>query len=115
MTSAMQQAVRELARLPGVRAAVWATEDDGLAAAAVATFDIDSDALAAFATSLLRRTRLAAEAAGYGRAEFLTLDATDGRVLVAAGQGTALVVLTDRDGGVGLARVAMRRAMGALA
>lgn len=114
MTATMQQALNELARLPGVRAAVLATEDDGLSAAAVAAFDVDSDALAAFATSLLRRTRLATGAAGYGSAEFLTLDATGGRVLIAAGVGTAVVVLADRDGSAGLARVAMRGALGAM-
>lgn len=111
MTRDLQSTLSVLARVPGVRAAVLSSEDDGLAAAAVAAMEVDSDALAAFAMSLLRRSRLATEAAGYGRVRFLALDAAGGRVLVAAGRGLALAVLADRDGSVGLVRVEMLRAM----
>ena len=84
---------------------------DGLAAAAVAAFDVDVDALAAFATALFNRTRLANIAAGYGETHQLVLDAANGRLIVAARGELALVVLADRDAGAGLIRVALQRAV----
>ena len=74
------QALGTLAAMPGVRAALAATESDGLPAATVAALDVDADALAAFATALFNRTRLANAAAGYGETRQLSLDAEHGRV-----------------------------------
>lgn len=115
MSAALEQALGMLARLPGVRAAVAAGEADGLAVASVAAVDVDSDALAAFAMALFQRARRAGRAAGYGETRFLALDATGGRVLVAAGAGLAVLVLADRGTSTGLVRVAMLRAAGGLA
>ena len=111
MTEALRKALGDMAALPGVRAAVAATGHDGLAAAAVAAFDVDVDALAAFATALFNRTRLANIAAGYGETHQLVLDAANGRLIVAARGELALVVLADRDAGAGLIRVALQRAV----
>jgi predicted regulator of Ras-like GTPase activity (Roadblock/LC7/MglB family) len=113
--SALQKTLGAIARLPGVRAAIVATEDDGLAAASVSSVDVDVDALAAFAMALFHRARLAGQAAGYGEANFLALDAERGRVLVAAGGTLAVVVLADGGASVGLVRVAMLHAAGDLA
>jgi predicted regulator of Ras-like GTPase activity (Roadblock/LC7/MglB family) len=113
--SALHRMLGGIARLPGVRAAVVANEEDGLAAASVSAVDVDVDALAAFAMALFHRARLAGQAAGYGEARFLALDASRGRVLVAAGGSLAIVVLADREAGVGLLRVAMLHAAGDLA
>lgn len=115
MSQAMEQTLGALVRLPGVRAAVVAGEQDGLAAASIAAVDVDTDALAAFATALFQRTRRAGRAAGYGDTRFLALDATGGRVLVAAGSGLAVVVLVDRGASAGLVRVALLRAAAGLA
>lgn len=104
-----------LARLPGVRAAVLTNEQDGLAAASVAVVDVNTDALAAFAMSLARRARLANEAAGFGPAHLITLEAEHGRLLVAAGPDSAVVVLGDRDAATGLMRATLRRVMQELA
>ncbi len=104
----------ELARVRGVRAALLATESDGLAAAGVAQTGVPEDALAAFGMALLRRARLANEAAGYGTTSFVALDAEHGRLLVAARGDLAIVVLAERDAGTGLVRVAMQRAMSGL-
>jgi predicted regulator of Ras-like GTPase activity (Roadblock/LC7/MglB family) len=115
MTARAESTLVTLARLRGVRAAILATESDGLAAAAVSTVGVSEDALAAFATALLRRTRLANEAAGYGSTHFLALDAQGGRLFIAAQGDLAVIVLGERDANTGLIRVAMQRTLGALA
>src|SRR5262245_28054495 len=74
VSAQLSETLGTLATLPGVRAAVAATRSDGMAAATVAVADVDADALAAFATALFDRTRLANEAAGYGETRHLALD-----------------------------------------
>lgn len=111
MIAGLQETLGALAALPGVRAALAATEADGLPAAAIASGDIDAEALAAFATALCRRTRLANLAAGYGDTHHLTVDAREGRLFVAMNGEVALVVLADRDTMAGLVRVELQRAL----
>ena len=111
MTATLQATLGELAALPGVRAALAATESDGLPVASVAAVDVDADALAAFATALFHRTRLANAAAGYGETRHLSLDAEHGRLFVAMTGDIALVLLADPDAGAGLLRVALQRAL----
>ena len=111
MTAALQTALGDLAVLPGVRAALAATESDGLPVATVAAVDVDADALAAFATALFHRTRLANAAAGYGETRHLSLDAERGRLFVAATGDLALVLLAEPDASAGLLRVALQRAL----
>ncbi len=111
MTAALRETLGTLAALPGVRAALAATTSDGLAAATVAAFDVDADALAAFATAVLNRTRRANAAAGYGDTHHLALDAEYGRLFVATHGELALVVLAERDAAAGLIRVALQRSM----
>ena len=110
MTTALRETLGTLAALPGVRAALAATQSDGLPAAAVAAVDVDADALAAFATALVHRTRLANAAAGYGATRHLSLDAEHGRLFVAANGELALVILADPDASAGLLRVALQKA-----
>lgn len=110
-----RRALDDLARLPGVRAAVLTSEHDGLAAASIAVVDVDAEALAAFAMSLARRARLANQAAGFGPTRLLTLEAEHGRLLVAASDDTAVVVLSDPEAGTGLLRVTLQRVMRELA
>jgi predicted regulator of Ras-like GTPase activity (Roadblock/LC7/MglB family) len=110
----MLRPLAELSRLPGVRAVLATTEHDGLPAGAVASVDIDAEALAAFAMALFRRVRLANEAAGYGATRTLVLDAVGGRLFVSVGPNFAIVVLTSREAAAGLVRVAMQRAAGEL-
>ena len=111
MTGTMHAALGDLAALPGVRAALAATESDGLPVATVAAVDVDADALAAFATALFHRTRLANAAAGYGETRHLSLDADHGRLFVATAGDVALVLLAEPDASVGLLRVALQRAL----
>ncbi len=111
MSAVLETTLGDLVRLGGVRAALLATESDGLAAASVAQVGVDVDALAAFATALLHRTRLANRAAGYGETRFLVLDAERGRLFIAASDDVAVVVLGARDANTGLVRMTMRRVM----
>ena len=111
MTAALRETLGSLAALPGVRAAVAATGTDGLPVATVAAVDVDSDALAAFATALFHRTRQANVSAGYGTTHHLALDAEHGRVFVAMDGDLALVLLAERDAAAGLLRVSLQRAL----
>lgn len=115
MMADLQQTLGRLAALPGVRAALAATEADGLPAATVAAADVDADVLAAFATALCRRTRLANFAAGYGDTHHLTIDAREARLFVAMNGELAIVVLADCETMAGLVRVEMQRAMRGMA
>jgi predicted regulator of Ras-like GTPase activity (Roadblock/LC7/MglB family) len=115
MIDRLTETLTGLARMRGVRAAMLATESDGLAAASVIPAgDVADDALAAFATAVLRRCRMANAAAGYGATRFLVLDAERGRLLVAARGDMALVVLGAPHASTGLLRVAMQSALTAL-
>jgi predicted regulator of Ras-like GTPase activity (Roadblock/LC7/MglB family) len=73
------------------------------------------DTLAAFAAALFQRTCRTNVAAGYGDTQQLVLDASGGRLFVAAHGDLALVVLADREAGAGLIRVALQRAVRAVA
>ena len=115
MSAHLAQTLGTLAALPGVRAAVAATRSDGMAAATVAVADVDADALAAFATALFDRTRLANEAAGYGETNHLSLDAEHGRLFVATSGDLALILLAEPDAAAGLLRVSLQRALKAVA
>ena len=115
MTTTLQETLGTLAALPGVRAALAATEDDGLPIASVAAVDVDADALAAFATALFQRTRRANVAAGYGETHHLVLDAERGRLFVAREGDVAIIVLAEPDAAAGLLRVALQRALKAVA
>ncbi|HEX6315114.1 MAG TPA: roadblock/LC7 domain-containing protein [Gemmatimonadaceae bacterium] len=111
MSAGLQQALGRLAALPGVRAALAATASDGMPAATVAAVDVDADALAAFATALFQRTRLANSAAGYGDTHHLALDAEHGRLFVAMQDDLAIIVLAEPTAAAGLVRVALQRAV----
>ena len=109
--TALQETLGSLAALPGVRAALAATERDGLPVASVAAIDVDADALAAFATALFQRTRKANVAAGYGATRHLVLDAEGGRLFVALEGDLAIVLLAEPEAAAGLLRVALQRAL----
>jgi predicted regulator of Ras-like GTPase activity (Roadblock/LC7/MglB family) len=115
VTARLSSALGPVARVRGVRAAVIASERDGVAVETIAQIGVASDALAAFAASLHRRTRLASAAAGYGSVRFIALEAEHARLCAAAQGDLVLVVLAEPDAPTGLLRVAMQRALGALA
>jgi predicted regulator of Ras-like GTPase activity (Roadblock/LC7/MglB family) len=111
MKATLQQTLGGLAALPGVRAALAATERDGVPVASVAAVGVDADALAAFATALFQRTRQANMSAGYGATRHLVLDAERGRLFIAIDGDLAMILLAEPDAAAGLLRVALQRAL----
>jgi predicted regulator of Ras-like GTPase activity (Roadblock/LC7/MglB family) len=111
MRTTLHETLGVLAALPGVRAALAATESDGVPVASVAAVDVDADALAAFATALFQRTRLANVSAGYGATRHLVLDAERGRLFVATDGDLAMILLAEPEAAAGLLRVALQRAL----
>ena len=111
MRTTLHETLGGLAALPGVRAALLATESDGVPVASVAAVDVDADALAAFATALFQRTRLANVSAGYGATRQLVLDAERGRLFVAIDGDLAIILLAEPGAAAGLLRVALQRAL----
>jgi predicted regulator of Ras-like GTPase activity (Roadblock/LC7/MglB family) len=109
------EALGTLSRLRGVRGALVASERDGLAVESVSQVAVDVEALAAFATSLYRRARQTAGAAGFGEALLVSLDAADGRVVAAARGDLIVIAMAERDTHPGLLRVALLKALAALA
>jgi predicted regulator of Ras-like GTPase activity (Roadblock/LC7/MglB family) len=113
--TATTEALGALSRLPGVRCALVASERDGLAVESVSHVDVDVDALAAFATSLYRRARQTAGAAGFGDARVVSLEAADGRVVAAARGDLLVIAMAERNTHPGLLRVTLQRTLAALA
>ncbi|MEW5916156.1 MAG: hypothetical protein AB1762_07110 [Gemmatimonadota bacterium] len=103
-----------LAHSKGVRAAVLAAEDDGVAVHALAHEDVDADTLAALGCRLYRSARLASARAGFGASGVMHIEAQGGQICVAPVSGTAapliLIVLTDADANIGAVRMALTRA-----
>jgi predicted regulator of Ras-like GTPase activity (Roadblock/LC7/MglB family) len=104
-----------LARERGVRAAVIASEREGLLVEGVAHVDVRTDALAAFGAAVYRRVRQAGASLGLGETGLVTVDAQEGR-LWAVGKGElVLVVIAGREAAAGRLRMAMQRAVEGIA
>jgi len=104
-----------LARIRGVRAALVVDATDGIVVDAILQVGDDGGRTAALAAALYRRAIRSATAAGLGDTGFLQLDAAQGRLCAIGGPALALVVVADQAVNVGVIRIEMRRAAGALA
>lgn len=114
MSSPFDVVLDGLTRQRGVSAALVVSENDGIVVDARLRIGERGDRVAALAASLYRKARLSAEAAGLAQVGFLQLEAERGR-LCAVGRGDlVLVVVAARDANVGLIRVEMLKALGAL-
>ena len=108
--SIYQAALDSLTASAGVRGAILANREDGIVVAESVMEDIDSDALAALASSLAGRLENAAVAANGGPTGFLALQASEGALFVApVGQELLLILIADRGVNVGRARLEMAR------
>ncbi len=107
--------VVELARQRGVRGVLVTSMEDALPIEWCAHVDVDVDALAAFATALMRRTRQAASVAHGGAVRLLSLEAERGRLVGAARDTRLVVILGERESNPGLLRVGILRALEGLA
>jgi predicted regulator of Ras-like GTPase activity (Roadblock/LC7/MglB family) len=105
------EALDLVTRVPGVRAAMLVSGDDGLIVAEQLMEGVKGSAVAALAASLATRLRRAMEAAGLGASLFWHLQAEHGALLVVpAASGVLVVAVTDPTVNVGLVRLELLRA-----
>ena len=110
------QALDLMTRVPGVRAAMLVSGDDGLIVAEQLMEGVKGSTVAALAASLASKLRRAMEAAGLGASMFWHLQAEQGALLVVpAASGILVVAVTDPTVNVGLVRLELLRAAEAAA
>ncbi|CAN5903576.1 hypothetical protein BH11GEM2_BH11GEM2_12310 [soil metagenome] len=109
MTSPFTGMLLALSRQRGVRAALVASEQDGIVLDANLQIGQQGDRVAALAASLYRKARMSSTAAGLGAVSFLQLEAPYGRVCAAGAGDLVLVVVAAASVNVGLIRVEMLR------
>jgi predicted regulator of Ras-like GTPase activity (Roadblock/LC7/MglB family) len=104
-------ALDRITRVRGVLGAMFVAADDGLVVSEALMEGIRGNAVAALAASLAQRLGRAAGASGVGDPSFVHLAAErGGLLLLPAPQELLLVVVTDGNVNVGLARLEMARA-----
>jgi predicted regulator of Ras-like GTPase activity (Roadblock/LC7/MglB family) len=94
---------------------VVVASDDGLVIEGSARIGLDVDAIAALGASLVSRIRVAGEEIVAGAPRVMTLDATEGRFIVAAAGDLVLAVVADREAPPGQIRVTAQRVVADLA
>lgn len=115
MSSPFGPVLTALTRQRGVRASLVVGESDGLIVDSNLQVGQNGDKVAALAASLYRKARLSARAAGLGDAVFMQLEAERGRICAAGHNDLVLVVVAESAANVGLIRVELMKAVGALA
>ena len=114
MKSPFGGVLQALTRMRGVRASLIVDETDGIVVDSNLQIGQDGDRVAALAASLYRKARLSAVAARLGSAMFMQLEAERGRICAAGRNDLVLIVVADPAANVGLIRVEMMKAAGAL-
>jgi predicted regulator of Ras-like GTPase activity (Roadblock/LC7/MglB family) len=104
-----------LIRQRGVKGCMIVGETDGLIVDSNLQIGVNGPTFAALTASLFHKARRAAQAAGFGDATFLELDAENGRVCAVGRNELVLVVVAESRLNVGLVRVEMLKAAEALA
>jgi predicted regulator of Ras-like GTPase activity (Roadblock/LC7/MglB family) len=116
VTTATQDALDRVTRVPGVRGALVVAATDGLVVAAQLMDGIDGQAAAALTGSLVGRLGRTAESAGLRPPAFVHLRGEAGSILAAPGpDDLVLVAVVGPDANLGLARLEMIEAAGRLA
>ena len=115
MSTPFSAVLDALTRQRGVRASMVVDAEDGVAVDSNLQFGQDGNRVAALATSLYRKARQSAIAAGLGATGFMHLEAEGGRLCLLGGDTLLLVVVAERDANIGLIRMEMRRAAEQLA
>lgn len=103
-----------LIRHRGVKGCMVVGETDGIIVDSNLQIGVNGNAFAALTASLFRKSRRAAQAAGFGDATFLELDAERGRVCAVGANALVLVVVAEPRVNIGLVRVDMLRAVESL-
>ena len=115
MSAPYESALDLVTRVPGVRAAMMVSGDDGLVVAEQLMDEVDGRAAAALTGALVGRLLRTAGAAGLERPQFVHLRADRGSVLAApAADGLVLVAVAGPEANIGLARLEMLDAAGLL-
>ena len=104
-----------LTRQRGVLGSMVVSEADGIIVDSNLQVGVKGPVVAALAASLYRKARLSARAAGLGAATFVQLEAARGRVCAVGRDDLVLVTVAETRANVGLIRVEMLKAVGALA
>lgn len=100
-----------LIRQRGVSGSLVVSEADGIVVDSNVRIGVKAEVLAALSASLYRRARFAAQAAGYGEATFLQLEAEQGRICAVGRNDLVLVVVTEPGANVGLVRMEMLKGL----
>lgn len=114
MSDIFAEALDRLSRVSGVRGALIVETEAGVPVLAELAEGIDGGAVAAFASSLFRRTTKAAHSAEFGNVRTLQLEAGDGHVVVANGGELLVVVVAEKNAQLGQVRLEAHRAAEAL-
>jgi predicted regulator of Ras-like GTPase activity (Roadblock/LC7/MglB family) len=102
-------------RQRGVTGCLVVDADDGVIVDSTLQFGMRGNVFAALVASLYRKARQSAAAAGFGEAEFLTLESERGRVCATGSGGLVLIAVADLRTNLGLLRVEMQKQRGGLA
>lgn len=116
MKTAYSGLLAELMGMPGVIGALVVAVRDGLIVDGRVHVGVHGAAVAALASSLLRRAGRGMEAAegDVGGGRFVELEADDGRIMIAGDEQLALMAVVERRANVGQARLVVRRAAASL-
>ncbi|HSJ24401.1 MAG TPA: roadblock/LC7 domain-containing protein [Longimicrobiales bacterium] len=115
MSETFGAVVEQLSRIPGVRGAVIAEKDAGVAVVQELAEGVNGNALAALAASLFRRTAHAGRASGFGAVSLVQLEAAGGHLLAVEAGELVLVVVAEQGAQLGLIRLEAARAGKSLA
>jgi predicted regulator of Ras-like GTPase activity (Roadblock/LC7/MglB family) len=100
-----------LTRQRGVMGGLVVSEADGIVIDSELQVGMKGEVLAALSASLYRRARMSAQAAGYGDANFLQLEAEHGRICAVGKSDLVLVAVTEPGANVGLVRMEMLKGL----
>jgi predicted regulator of Ras-like GTPase activity (Roadblock/LC7/MglB family) len=103
-----------LIRQRGVLGSMVVSESDGIIVDSNLQIGVRGPVVAALAASLFRKARLSAEAAGFGGATFLQLEAEHGRVCAVGRGDLVIVVVAEQRANVGLIRVELLKGLESL-
>ena len=115
MASPFQPLLATMMRLRGTTACLIVDERDGVIVDSTLQFGMRGNVFAALISSLYRKAKQSAAAAGMGDASFVQLEAELGRVCAVGREGLVLIAVADPKANLGLLRVELLKAREALA
>jgi predicted regulator of Ras-like GTPase activity (Roadblock/LC7/MglB family) len=114
MKSPFSDVLEALVKHRGCIGSMVVGESDGIIVDSNLQVGLKGEVVAALSASLFRRARRAAQAAGYGHATFLQLEAQEGRVCITGANDLVLLAIAEPKANVGLIRLELLRGVGVL-